>query len=59
MTKEEFVARLAREGKVTKTQAYVTFSALVEMLAASIKKGELVALVRTRGSLPVLCKSVS
>lgn len=44
MTKEEFVARLAQAGKVTKTQADGIFSAFVDMVAASIKKGERVAL---------------
>jgi len=44
MTKEEFVAKLAQAGKITKTQADGIFSAFVEMLAASIKKGERVAL---------------
>ena len=44
MTKEEFVAKLAQAGKVTKTQADAMFAAFVEMLAASIKKGERVAL---------------
>ena len=44
MTKEEFVAKLALAGKVTKKQADDIFSKLVEMLAASLKKGERVAL---------------
>ncbi len=44
MTKEEFVAKLAQAGKVTKKQADDIFSTFVEMLAASLKKGERVAL---------------
>jgi DNA-binding protein HU-beta len=44
MTKEEFVAKLARAGKITKSQADGIFSAFVDMVAASIKKGERVAL---------------
>ncbi|MGD0236549.1 MAG: HU family DNA-binding protein [Syntrophorhabdales bacterium] len=44
MTKEEFVAKLAQTGKITKTQADGIFSKFVEMLAASIKKGERIAL---------------
>ena len=44
MTKEEFVAKLAQAGKVTKTQADEIFSTFVEMLAASLKKGDRVAL---------------
>ena len=44
MTKEEFVAKLAQGAKISKTQADAMFSAFVEMLAASIKKGERVAL---------------
>jgi DNA-binding protein HU-beta len=44
MTKEEFVTKLASAGKVTKKQADDIFSKLVEMLAASLKKGERVAL---------------
>jgi DNA-binding protein HU-beta len=44
MTKEEFVAKLAQAGKITKTQADGIFSAFVEMVAASLKKSERVAL---------------
>jgi DNA-binding protein HU-beta len=44
MTKEEFVAKLAQAGKVTKKQADDMFSAFVDMVAASIKKGDRVAL---------------
>ena len=44
MTKEEFVTKLAAVGKVTKTQADAIFSAFVEMVAASLKKSERVAL---------------
>jgi DNA-binding protein HU-beta len=44
MTKEEFVARLAQAGKVTKKQADDIFSAFVEMVAASLKKSERIAL---------------
>ncbi|MGD0235023.1 MAG: HU family DNA-binding protein [Syntrophorhabdales bacterium] len=44
MTKEDFVVKLATAGKVTKTQADAMFSSFVEMLAASIKKGERVAI---------------
>ena len=44
MTKEKFVTKLAQGAKVTKTQADAMFSAFVEMVAASIKKGERVAL---------------
>ena len=44
MTKEEFVTKLAEAGKVTKKQADDIFSTFVEMLAASLKKGERVAL---------------
>jgi nucleoid DNA-binding protein len=49
MTKEEFVAKLAQAGKITKSQADGIFSAFVDMVAVSIKKGERVALPRTRG----------
>jgi DNA-binding protein HU-beta len=44
MTKEEFVAKLAQTGKITKSQADGIFSAFVDIVAASIKKGERVAL---------------
>ena len=44
MTKEEFVAKLAQAGKVTKKQADDMFSAFVDMVTASIKKGDRVAL---------------
>jgi DNA-binding protein HU-beta len=44
MTKEEFVTKLAQAGKVTKKQADDIFSKFVEMLAASLKKGDRVAL---------------
>jgi len=44
MTKAEFVAKLAQTCKVTKTQADGIFSTFLEMLAASLKKGERVAL---------------
>ena len=44
MTKEEFVAKLAQAGKVTKKQADDMFSAFVDMITASIKKGDRVAL---------------
>ena len=44
MTKEEFVAKLAQAGKITKTQADGVFSTFVEMVATSLKKGERVAL---------------
>jgi len=44
MTKEDFVAKLAQAGKITKSQADGIFSAFVDMVAASIKKGERVAL---------------
>ena len=44
MTKEEFVAKLAQAGKITKGQADGIFSAFVGMVAASLKKGERVAL---------------
>ncbi len=44
MTKEDFVVKLAQAGKVTKTQADGIFSTFVEMLAASLKKGDRVAL---------------
>ena len=44
MTKEEFVTRLAQAGKVTKKQADDIFSTFVDMVAASLKKGERVAL---------------
>ena len=44
MTKEEFVTKLAVAGKVTKKQADDIFSTFVEMLAASLKKGDRVAL---------------
>ena len=43
MTKEEFVAKLATAGKITKKQADDIFSTFVEMLAALLKKGERVA----------------
>ena len=44
MTKEDFVVKLAQAGKVTKKQADEMFSTFVDMVAASIKKGERVAL---------------
>ena len=44
MTKEEFVAKLAQAGKITKAQADAVFSTVVEMVATSLKKGERVAL---------------
>ena len=44
MTKEEFVAKLAQSGKVTKKQADDIFSTFVETVAALLKKGERVAL---------------
>ena len=44
MTKEGFVAKLATSAKVTKKQADDMFSGFVGMIAASLKKGERVAL---------------
>jgi DNA-binding protein HU-beta len=44
MTKEEFVAKLAQAGKVTKKEADALFSAFVDMVAGLLKKGERVAL---------------
>jgi DNA-binding protein HU-beta len=44
MTKEEFVAKLAVAGKITKSQADGIFSAFVDMVAALLRKGERVAL---------------
>ena len=43
MRKEEFVAKLTVADKVTKKQADDLFSAFVEMVTASLKKGEHVA----------------
>ena len=44
MTKEEFVTKLATTAKVTKKQADDMFSGFIGMIAASLKKGERVAL---------------
>lgn len=44
MTKDEFVAKLAGMAKVTKKQADEMFSGFIGMIAASLKKGERVAL---------------
>ena len=44
MTKEEFVAKLATSAEVTKKQADDLFSEFIGMIAASLKKGERVAL---------------
>ena len=44
MTKEEFVTKLAGTAKVTKKQADEMFSAFIGMIAASLKKGERIAL---------------
>jgi len=44
MTKEGFVSKLASTTKVTKKQAEDMFSGFIGMIAASLKKGERVAL---------------
>ncbi len=44
MTKEEFVAKLADAGDVTKRQADEMFSAFIGMITGSLRKGERVAL---------------
>jgi DNA-binding protein HU-beta len=44
MTKEEFVAKLTQAGKITKKQGDEVFSAFVQTITASLKKGERVAI---------------
>ena len=44
MSKGEFVPKLAEAGKITRKQADEIFSAFVGMIAASLQKGERVAL---------------
>ncbi len=44
MTKEAFVEKLAQAGDVTKRQADAMFSTFVDLISASLKKGERIAL---------------